>query len=167
MEKYFLPPEMDFVHLRKCIDTYTLDSIFIRGAGINSDKERVRENLAGRSLDFKLGKSGLKFIIDGKRAFKFSMKYWGTREDVGFVLEYERFYPDGQQVFLSHGQEPYKIDLPEPTRSILRNCADGHYLEIYFKGRVNLQFYKWLYKPDIALWTIAGADYKHSVKDNN
>lgn len=165
MEKYFLSPQFDFVHLRKCLDEYPLDSIFIRKIGSKGGEEKVRENLEGRSLDFKLGKSGLRFFIDDKKVFRFPMNSWGTRDNIGFILEYERFYPDGRQVFLSHGQEPYKIDLPEPKRSILRNCADDHYLEIYFKGRINLQFYKWLQEPDFALWTIADASYKPSKQE--
>ncbi len=160
MENYFLPPEMDFIHLRKCLDQYSLDSIFIRVIGSKGGQEKVNEKLEGRSLDFKLGKSGLSFFIDDKKVFRFPMKDWGTREEIGFVLEYERFYPDGKRVFLTHGKEPLDSSLPEPTRSILRNCVDDHYLEIYFKGRVNLQFYKWLQEPDFAIWTIADASSK-------
>ena len=154
MEKYFLPTELDFKHLRKCLDEYEPDSIFIRQVGSKGECVRVDEQLEGRNLDFKKNKKGLTFLIDKKEVFHFPLKWWGTRKEIGFKLEYERFNKNGTQVFLSHGTNPYDPSLPEPSRSILKNCADDHFLEVYFKGRINLEFYRWLQAPHFALWKV-------------
>ncbi len=45
MEKYFLHPELDFEHLRKCLDEYETDSIFIRWVGHKGGELKLMKNL--------------------------------------------------------------------------------------------------------------------------
>ena len=49
---------------------------------------------------------------------------------------------------------PYDTNLPEPKRSFLRHVLDGHLMEIFFKGRVNIIFHSWWIKPHWKYWTI-------------
>jgi len=73
----------------------------------------------------------------------------------GFSLAYERIFDDGR-MHIPGGisDNPYDTNLPEPKRSFLRHVLDGHLMEIFFKGRVNIIFHSWWIKPHWKYWTI-------------
>ncbi|MBU0667405.1 MAG: hypothetical protein ABIC91_04505 [Nanoarchaeota archaeon] len=162
MEQYLLPKELDFEHLRFCLDNYSSKSIFIRDCGgIRDDGkyhceglEKVNESLEGRVLDFKKDSYGLYILIDSDEVFHFPLKYY----DSGFNLSYERFElsKDGSEriILLSRGFDPYDSTLPEPRTSMLRHVIDNHLFELSFKGRIDLEFHSWKYKPDWKYWKI-------------
>ena len=163
MEQYWMPKELDFENLRKCIDNYVLDKLYIRDCGgIREDGKyssqgmtKVSESLEGRLLDFKKNKSGLHIFVDSKEVFCFPLKNYG---DKGFSLAYERIKETddgiGRMIMLSHGEDPYDTSLPEPRISFLRHNFDKHLFEIFFKGRVHLKFHSWWDEPHWKYWTI-------------
>ena len=152
-----MPKKLDFTNLRLCIDNYPLDFIFIRDCGgIREDGKyscqgmsKVSENLEGRTLDFKKG-DGLHILIDDSEVFHFPK----NDRYKGFSLAYERVEKDGSLVMLSTGIDPYDSKLPEPRMSFLRNIIDYHLIEIYFKGRIDLEFHSWWIKPLWKYWTV-------------
>lgn len=154
MEQYFMPRELDFKNLRRCLDNYQTDQLYIRSTGSSGGTVNIRENLGERTLDFRKDSSGLYFLIDSEEVFHFPLKDVGTREGLGFTLAYERVEEDGREVFLSHGTNPYDPNLPEPKRSLLGHIIDDCLLEIYFEGRVNLKFHSWMEKPYWKYWEI-------------
>ena len=159
MEQYYLPIELDFANLRKCLDNYVAEKLFIRLVGSKGGTVKVDESLEDRSLDFRKDSSGLYFLIDTEKVFHFPLKEIGTRDGNGFSLAYERIKPTedgiGRMVMLPTGIYPYDPELPEPRRSILRHIFDEHLVEIYFKGRINLEFHSRWIKPHWKYWTIA------------
>lgn len=154
MEQYWIPKKLDFKNLRLCLDNYPADFLYIRLVGSMGGTVKINENLQGRTLDFRKEKSGLYMLIDSNEMFHFPLKDY----EKGFSLAYERIEPTddgiGRIVMLSHGVDPYDPNLPEPKRSFLRTVLDGHLMEIFFEGRVNLKFHSWWYKPHWKYWTI-------------
>ena len=158
-----MPKELDFGNLRKCIDNFEADRLFIRLIGaktIGKTKEEVEavkvvENLEGRKLDFKKNENNLYMLVDGEKKFHFSLKNYQK----GFSLAYERIIPTedriGRMVILQTGINPDDPDLPEPRRSFLRNVLDDHLIEIFFKGRIPLKFHSWWSKDKTwKYWTV-------------
>ena len=162
MEQYSIPKKLDFKNLRLCLENYLAELIFIRDCGgYNPDGtyrcrglKKVCENLDGKSLDFKKNKNGLHFLVDNVKIFNFPLKSY----EKGFSLAYERIESTKggieKMILLSHGENPYDQNLPEPRRSILRNVLDSHLIEITFKGRVNLKFHSWWKEPDWKYWIV-------------
>lgn len=154
MEHYWMPKELDFENLRLCLDNYTANFLYIRLVGSTGGTVKVNENLGGKTLDFRKEKSGLYMLVDSNDVFHFPLKDYQE----GFSLAYERIKPTadgvGRMVMLSHGVDPYDPSLPEPKRSFLRTVLDGHLMEIFFRGRVNLKFHSWWDKPHWKYWTI-------------
>ncbi|MBI2591371.1 MAG: hypothetical protein HYW34_01700 [Candidatus Brennerbacteria bacterium] len=153
MEQYWMPKELDFENLRLCLDNYPVDSLYIRLVGSAGGTVKVNENLEGRILDFKKDESGLYLFIDLNEVFRFSLI---KDYQKGFSLAYERIFDDGT-MYIPRGisDNPYDENLPEPRRSFLRHVLDDHLLEIFFKGRVNLQFHSWWIRPYWKYWMIA------------
>ncbi len=154
MEQYWMPKKLDFKNLRLCLDNYPVDFLYIRLVGSMGGTVKVNENLQGRTLDFRKGRSGLHMLIDSSEVFHFPLKDYQK----GFSLAYERIEPTkdgvGRMVMLSHGIDPYDPSLPEPGRSFLRTVLDDHLMEIFFEGRINLKFHSWWDKPHWKYWTI-------------
>jgi hypothetical protein len=159
MEQYWMPRQLDFEHLRKCLDNYPTEKVYIRDCGgLNPDGSsrvqgliKVNESLEGKSLDFKKDKSGLHILIDSKEVFHFPLKDYYK----GFSLAYERYRKDGRIIILSQGIDPYDPLLPEPKTSMLRNALDSHLVEISFQGRIPLKFHSWWNKKSgWKYWTI-------------
>jgi hypothetical protein len=154
MEQYWMPKKLDFENLRLCLDDYSADFLYIRLVGSRGGTVKVNESLEGKALNFKKNKSGLRLLIDLAEVFHFPLKEYQK----GFSLAYERIEPTengiGRMIMLSEGIDPYDPNLPEPRRSILRTVLDGHLMEIFFEGRVNLKFHSWWKKPHWKYWTI-------------
>ncbi|MBT4835646.1 hypothetical protein HON86_03470 [Candidatus Woesearchaeota archaeon] len=112
----------------------------------------VRENLEERKLDFEKNDSGLHIIIDSNEVFCFPTAKSTTEK--GFTLAYERFNENGVMVFPGSGADPNDRNLPEPTRSFLRNIIDGNLIEIYFKGKIPLKFHSWMDESYFKYWTL-------------
>ncbi len=158
-----MPKELDFKNLRLCLDNYQTDMLFIRDCGGYNDDgsyrirglEKVNESLEGKKLKFKKDEKGLHILVDSMEVFRFPLEQYYK----GFSLAYERIEPTedgiGRLVMLSTGINPYDPNLPEPRRSFLRNVLDNHLIEIYFKGRINLEFHSWMQEPHWKYWTIA------------
>ncbi|MDP2925382.1 MAG: hypothetical protein Q8N99_03355 [Nanoarchaeota archaeon] len=151
MEQYWMPKKLDFKNLRKCLDNYKAESIYIRLVGSSGGTVKVDEGLESKTLDFKKNKSGLHMLIDDLEVFHFPLKDYGK----GFSLGYERIDEKHRMVMLSTGIDPDDPDLPEPTRSILRTVLDYHLMEIYFEGKISLKFHSWWIEPHWKYWTIA------------
>jgi len=123
MEQYVMPKGLDWVNLRKCINQYSSDSIYIRLVGCKGGTVKVDESLEGRTLNFRREKPNTIFSIDNQDVFTFTNK--GFTDEKGFSLAYERFYPPDEKcnqermVILSHGENPNDHMLPEPRRSFL------------------------------------------------
>ena len=165
MEQYYLPKKLDFKNLRFCLNNYLTDFIYIQGCGDNPNgsysmqgRSKVNENLINRKLDFKKIHWDYIFLQIQKKVFHFPLGKYYDDYQKGFSLAYERIIPTkdgiGKLVMLSTGIDPYDPKLPEPRRSFLRNVIDGHLIEIFFKGRVNLKFHSWWKKPHWKYWTI-------------
>ena len=144
--------EKDMDNLKFCLDNYSSDFIYIREVGSRGGKVKVDENLEGKALDFKKDSSGLIFLIDSEEIFKFPLEDYQK----GFSIAYERIEPTengiGRRVILGEGGDPYDKELPEPRRSFLRNVWDSHLLEIFFKGRIDLEFDSWWEEPHWKYW---------------
>jgi hypothetical protein len=154
MEQYWMPKKLDSHNLRRCLNNYEADSIYIRLVGSMGGTVKVNESLKGKKLDFEKNSSGLHMMIDGKDVFHFPLKDY----DKGFSLAYERFelVEGGERmVLLGTGIDPYDPSLPEPRQTVLRHCLDDHLMEIFFTGRIPIKFHSWLEKPDWKYWTIA------------
>ena len=164
MEQYVLPKELDFEHLRICLDSYQAEQLFIRDCGgYDQGKFRahgivkVNETLEGRTLGFHKNESGLYLLLDAKEIFHFPLKGYHDENTKGFSVAYERIENiDGceKQIMLGRGINPYDMQLPEPRKSILRHGLDYHLLEITFKGRINLKFHSWWKKPYWKYWKL-------------
>lgn len=165
MEQYLMPKELDFKHLRLCLDHYQAEQLFIRDCGGLDAKGKYRahglvkvnETLEGRTLDFHKNGSGLHLLIDAKEIFHFPLKDYDDEDTKGFSLAYERIEKigdDERQIILPRGVNPYDSHLPEPRKSTLRHLLDKHLLEITFNGRVNLRFHSWWKKPYWKYWRI-------------
>lgn len=162
MEQYWMPKELDFEHLRFCLDNYSADRIYIRDCGgYNPDGSyraqglgKVNESLEGKSLDFRKDKSGLHMLIEGEEVFHFPLK----DHTKGFSLAYERIRLTddgiGRLVMSSTGVDPDDPELPEPNSSFLRNIFDNHLIEIFFNGRIPLEFHSWQKEPHWKYWMI-------------
>lgn len=150
-----MPKKLDFKNLRLCLDNYPADFLYIRLVGSKGGTLKVNENLEGRALDFRKDASGLHLLIDSHEVFCFPLKDYQK----GFSLAYERIKPTkdgvGRMILLSNGIDPYDPSLPDPERSFLRIVLDGHLMEIFFKGRIDLTFHSWWIKPHWKYWTIA------------
>ena len=163
MEQYLLPKELDFEHLRLCLDNYHPEQLYIRDCGGYHNGKyslhgltKVNETLEGRTLDFHKNESGLHLLLDAKEIFHFSLQDYDENTK-GFSVAYERIEMiDGyeRQIMLGRGTNPYDVQLPEPRKSILRHDLDRHLLEITFKGRINLKFHSWWKKPYWKYWKI-------------
>ena len=152
MEQYYLPKKFDFENLRYCLDNYELDSFLARLKFSSGGDVKIKENLEGRILDFSKNSFGLKFFIDSKEIINFPLKDY----DKGFALEYERFKGKGDSkkiVLLDQGIDPNDENLPEPSRSSFRNIFDSHLVEIYFKGKIELEPY-FCKEHDFVKWNI-------------
>lgn len=154
-----MPKEDDYQNLRKCLDNYSAERIYIRDCGgIREDGkysiqglQKVNEDLEGRVLDVKLVKEGFLFLIDNSEIFLF--ENWEC-SDKGFSLGYERREEDGREIHLPCGINPDDPKLPEPERSKLRHNNLDHLLEIYFPGKIPLKFHSWMEKPYWKYWEI-------------
>ena len=158
-----MPQEFDFENLRYCLDNFEAEHIFIRDCGgyepngsyRMQGKQKVREDLQGRVLDFCRDEKSLYFTIDGEDIFHFTLEDYGKDErDKGFSVAYERFYDDGKMVMLPRGFNPDATNLPEPRTSTLRHILDRHLLEITFKGKIPLEFHSWMQEPHFAYWNV-------------
>lgn len=166
-----LPEDLDFNDLRFCLDNYEAEKIFIRDCGGYREdgeyhlegKTKVSLELEGRKLDFRKNETGLHILVDSDGVFNFPLKDIGTRLNTGFTIAYERFDESDRRIFLTHGINPYDPNLPEPKSSFLRNIIDKHLMEIYFKGRINLQFHSWFQQPHWKIWTIEKATFINKV----
>ena len=150
-----MPKELDFENLQLCLDNYQADSIFIRLVGSSGGTIKVNESLENRKLDFRKNKSGLYISIDSDEVFHFPLK--DSAYHKGFSLAYERIKKVDkytQMIMLGTGVDPYDPTLPEPKRSFLRNVFDYHLIEIFFKGRVDIEFHSWWKEPDWKYWTV-------------
>jgi hypothetical protein len=162
MEQYYLPKELDFENLRKCLDNYSPTFLYIRDCGgirengkyDPSGMPKVIKKLKNKTLDFKKDDSGLYMLVDYKEVFHFPLKNY----EKGFSLEYERIKTTKEgleeMIMLSHGSNPYDPNLPEPRKSTLRAMLDDHLMEISFKGRINIEFHSWWDKPYSKYWNI-------------
>ncbi len=165
MEQYLLPKGLDFEHLRICLDNYVAEELFICDCGgWNPDGiMKVNKNLAGKTLDYQKNSSGLYFLVDGEEVFHFSSRGIGTRKRLGSTLAYERTQPAedeiGRLVMLGLDIDPYDPHFPEPKRSVLRYGLDDHLLEIFFAGRIHLQFHS--KKGPFEFWTIVPPEKAH------
>jgi hypothetical protein len=112
----------------------------------------------------------LYLLIDSEEVFHFPLKEVGTRPGIGFTLAYERIEPTedgiGRMIMLGRGVDPYDPKLPEPRRSFLSHILDGHFVKIFFKGRVNLKFHSWREEPHWKYWAIVtpeeGKEIQHA-----
>ena len=157
MEQYQMPKGLDFQHLRLCLDNYTADHLFIRLKGSSGGTVKVDENLDHKSLDFRRQESGLHLLVDSEEIFHFPLKGYDDDLTKGFSLAYERFEQlDGYErlVLLGTGIDPYDPKLPEPRRSYLRHVLDDHLVEIFFRGRIGLEFHSWWMKPHWKYWKV-------------
>ena len=156
-----MPKELDFVNLRLCIEKYEAERLYIRDCGGFEDgkyrvkgKTKVNENLEGRTLDFRKDDNGLFMLVDSKEVFHFPLQDY----DKGFSLAYERVEETddgiGRMVVLSQGIDPYDPKLPEPRMSSLRQLLDSHLMEIYFKGRIDIEFHSWWEEPHWKYWKV-------------
>jgi hypothetical protein len=151
MEQYWLRKEDDWKHLRLCLNNHEPDWLYIRLVGSRGGDVKVNEDLTGRTLDFKTGEDGLHMLIDSTLAFHFPLEqYWK-----GFSLAYERFDDNGV-MHIEGGipDEPYSPLKNEPVRSFLRTVLDEHLMEIFFKGRVYIDFHSWWEEPYWKHWKI-------------
>lgn len=151
MEQYWMPKKLDFKNLRLCLDNYPAVFLYIRLIGSRGGTVKVNENLKGRMLDFRKDKTGLYILIDSNEVFYFPLKDYQK----GFSLAYERLFDDGR-MYIPGGipDSPYDSSLPEPKRSFLRTVLDGHLMEIFFEGRINIKFHSWWDKPYWKHWII-------------
>ena len=69
-------------------------------------------------------------------------------------MAYERVFDDGRLYIPSTGEDPYDETLPEPQKSFLRTVLDGHLMEIFFKGRIDIKFHSLWEKPNWKYWTV-------------
>lgn len=149
-----MPKKLDFKNLRKCLDNYQPEFLYIRLRGSAGGDVKVNERLENKKLDFKKDKSGLFMLIDSEVVFHFPLKDYQK----GFSLAYRRIEPTesgiGKLVTLSTEIDPYDPALPEPEKSTLRTVLDCHLMEIDFTGRINLKFHSWCIKPHWKYWTI-------------
>jgi len=167
MEQYRIAEELKFENLRKCIDNYTADRITIRDlGGINEDGnyrvqgiQKLNRRLIGKKLDFKKQDLDLYMLIDSEEVFHFNLDTFST----GFFIAYERFDSKKNDyerlIVLSHGIDPYDPELPEPRMSFLRTILDSHEMEIFFKGRIELEFHSWWKKPEWKYWAVKTEKY--------
>ena len=146
-----MPKELDFKHLRMCIDNFEADQLFIRLMGSYGGTIKVNEKLEGRVLDFKKNDLGLYILIDNKEMFHFPLKDGYYK---GFSLAYERFDEKERPIILISEKNPYDSELPEPKNSFLRQVFDNHLFELYFKGRIDIKFHSWWNKPHSKYWEI-------------
>jgi len=146
-----MPKHLDFKNLRKCIDNYVADEIYIRLVGSMGGTTKLEENLKNKKLDFKKDKSGLYILINKEEKFHFPLENYYK----GFSLAYERFEKDGRVVMLSTNLNPNDSSLPEPSRSFLRTVMDNHLMEIYFKGKIPIKPYNGKPKETYQQWMIA------------
>jgi len=93
-------------------------------------------------------------MVNSKDAMHFPLEGYDD-DPKGFSVAYERFNKDGSMVMLSHGVDPYDKSLPKPRRSLLRHALDDHLVEIFFKGRIDIEFHSWMFRPHFKYWTIA------------
>lgn len=162
MEQYWMPKKEDAVNLRRCLDWYSPEHLYIRDCGgVRADgrysargMDKVDVPLAGRTFDFHKDRNGLHLLIDEDEVFLFPLRDYSK----GFSLAYERVEETddgiGRMVMLGTGIDPYDRSLPEPRRSILRNVLDAHLIEISFKGRVDLRFHSWWEEPHWKYWAV-------------
>lgn len=157
MEQYQMPKEMDFINLRKCIDNFEADWLYIRLVGSHGGTTKVNENLKKRDFDFYKDDSKFCFLIDSEEVFCFTMEDYNSKYTKGFGLAYERFDSSDEIdkiICLPTGIDPYDKELPEPRRSFLRNVLDYHLLEVFFNGRIPIKFHSWWKEPYWKYWTI-------------
>lgn len=158
MEQYWMPKHLDFKNLRKCINTYQANELFIRDCGGYRSNgkysmhglSKVNQNLKNKKLDFRKDKSGLCLLINKKEVFHFTLK----NHYKGFSLAYERL-KESFPIILQTGLNPNNPALPEPNRSFLRTVLDNHLMEIYFKGKIPIKPYNGKFKEQYQQWTIA------------
>lgn len=149
-----MPKKLDFENLRFCIDNYPADFLYIRLTGSRGGEVKVNKKLKDKVLDFEKNENGLYILINKKEVFHFPLQDYQK----GFSLAYERIEPTddgiGRRIILSTGIDPDDKKLPEPESSFLRNVLDGHLIEIFFEGKINIKFHSWWDKPYWKYWTI-------------
>jgi hypothetical protein len=158
MEQYWMPKELDFLNLKKCIDNYKSKKLFIRDCGGMRDDgifhcsglTKVNKNLYGNELNFRKTDSGLHILLDSEEVFHFPLEDYQK----GFSLAYERIEEGGRRIIWGDGKDPYDPYLPKPNKSILRTVLDDHLMEIDFEGRIDLKFHSWWDESDWKYWTI-------------
>lgn len=150
-----MPKKLDWVNLRKALNEYEPENIFIRLMGSAGGTTKVDENVKKGELNFKKNKSGVYMIVREKEVFHFPLNDY----DKGFSIGYERIEPTedgvGRLVMLSHGENPDDPNLPEPRTSMFRTVLDRYLMEITFKGKIKLKFHSWWNKPYWKYWTLA------------
>ena len=156
MDQYQLVKEMDEENLRKCLERYEPNDIFIRLKGSSGGTVRVKEDIKKGELNFKKDISGWDFFLKEKGLFHFSL---GNPEyEKGFSLAYERFDKKGRRFipnrFGENKENPDNPEFTEPKFSILRNVWDSHLIEIAFKDKILLEFHSWWHEPYNAYWKI-------------
>jgi hypothetical protein len=134
-----MPKEMDYENLRRCLDNYHAEKIFIREMGSCGGKTKLRESLEGKTLDMHHSDEGLSVLIDGEEVFHLPPH----NGDKGFSLIYERTDEEGIKIYLPTGIDPDDPKLPEPDCSKLRNDYGTLLLEITYKGRIPLKFHSY------------------------
>jgi len=158
MEQYFMAKRLDFKNLRLCLDNYVVDSLYIRVIGSKGGEVRVNEELEGRLLDFKKDESGLYFLVDSKEVIHFELDGYNKKDTKGFSVTYMRYKEANNGVenliFSSRGIDPYETKLPEPKNSILRHVLDDCFVEMCFRGRIDLKFHSWWQEPHFKYWTV-------------
>jgi hypothetical protein len=151
MDYYQMPKDLDFENLRYCLDNYKTNFILIASKFSAGGKIKVREELDSRILDFKKDDSGLSILIDKSEVFNFPLKYYQK----GFSLAYERFHTEDGSIHIPYNKTfPDDPSFPVPSRSILINVIDQHIMEIYFKGKIPLEFHSWWNEPHSKYWNV-------------
>jgi len=157
MDVYSLPKSLDIKNLRYCLDNYVADSLLIRRKGSEGGQMLISEYLEGKRLDFQEKNLEMDLTIDGQAVFHFPL----NRYTHGFSMGYERPPIPGHPADAEHslplmgGKDPDDPSLISPTRSVLRHILDGCLLEIYFTGKVPLQFHSWKDKArQEKYWTV-------------
>lgn len=150
MEQYWTDKKLDWKHLRMCLDVMKPDWLYIRLVGSMGGTVKVDVSLKGHLLDFRKDRSGVHMLVDGEEVFHFPLEDYSK----GFSIAYERVYPDGRFHMGSGGEgNPDNPELPRPRRSYLRTVLDDHLMEIFFKGKIPLEFHRWAY-PNERTWRL-------------
>jgi len=137
MEQYEIAKDKLFDDLKYCLENSPVARIYIRGVGSRGGGVEVDEQLEDKVLDIEQVDEGISILIDGKQVFLYEQdEEWGK----DFAVAYERVGDDGVMIFLPRGYNPNDPNLPEPRKSKFHGANNDFYMEIYFKGRIPLEF---------------------------